>query len=239
MWDLPPLMPVSVRPDETADQPEPEADAGQQRPLLRPQRRRPPGQELPPAGKAWDGEVFAWMRRKVQAHAQLSGELHRYLAKPDRTPQTEESCLRAFYRRAAERPAVALELTLDFLLMERWRDELIAECTRNGMRLVSRREDASSARRKLRALVDPVLRKASARLQGGKLECDRLLHRESAEYAGHVVRAARAMLQERSQAREVVDAKLKDTAGEKRARESDKPEREEEQPPEEAADRPL
>ena len=107
-------------------------------------------------------------RAELHTHTYIVTELAGYLARPDRPPQTEASCLRAFFRRAEERPAVALKLAIDFLLMEGWRAGLIEEATRRGLRLVSRREDAHSARQKLRALVDPVLRKASAKLQAGR-----------------------------------------------------------------------
>lgn len=199
-WDLPPLQAVApLRETVFKEEAELPTAEGSHQPRKTPSRRaRTTTRDPPPAGTEWNQSVYTWFHKELAERSSLMGELRRYLGRPGRAPQTEESCLRAFYRRAGDIPLVALDLATDFLLMERWRDELQCESLRRGLRLVSRREDPAAARKKLRELVDPALRKASAKLQAGELLCDMHLHRDSTEYTRHVVDAAFWIMQKRS-----------------------------------------
>ena len=62
--------------------------------LKRPTARRIPKRDPPPDGAAWNEAVHTWLAR-VHTHTYIVTELV-YLARPDRPPQTEASCLRAF-----------------------------------------------------------------------------------------------------------------------------------------------
>ena len=119
-WDLPPLQPAAHASDAVISEEDPAEAAGvggAPCELKRPTARRIPKQDPPPDGTAWNEAVHTWLRAELHTHTYIVTELAGYLARPDRPPQTEASCLRAFFRRAEERPAVALKLAIDFLLM--------------------------------------------------------------------------------------------------------------------------
>lgn len=191
-WDLPPLRAVPPAP-RAAEEPVPNEkdEPPSDRPRKPVSARRAVRPSIPPAGSEWE-VVHRWLTNELRRRPMLHTELDAYLkrkAGDSAPPQSEESCLRAFYRRAAGNPSETLALAKDFFLMERWRVDLVAACAHKGVQLVSRRDDPKAARKRLRAVADPALRAAAEELTRLP-DKRRTLHRESFEFAEYVVGAA-------------------------------------------------